>query len=99
MNQIERGKSESMNEQLHEQLSALCDAELQGSEARFLVRRVGNEPALARRWERFHIVRIVLRRQPLAPLAPGFADAVMARIAAEGRPVVVRRWLKPALGG
>lgn len=82
-----------------EQLSALCDDELPGSETRFLLRRAQAEPALAQRWERYHLVRIVLRRQPLAPLAPGFADAVMARIAAEGRPVVVRRWLKPALGG
>ncbi|HET7843999.1 MAG TPA: sigma-E factor negative regulatory protein [Xanthomonadales bacterium] len=88
-----------MNQSYDEQLSALCDDELQGSEARFLLRRVGSEPALAKRWERFHLVRIVLRRQELAPLAPGFAEAVMARIAQESAPAYQRRWLKPVLGG
>ena len=98
MTTIDR-KVEPMNQSFDEQLSALCDDELPGSESRFLLRRAGHEPALAARWERYHLIRIVLRRQALAPLPANFADAVMARIAAEARPSMPRRWLKPALGG
>jgi len=99
MTPTEVRKSQTMNQPFNEQLSALCDDELPGSESRFLLRRAGHEPALAGRWERYHLIRIVLRRQALAPLPANFAEMVMARIAAEGRPAMPRRWLKPALGG
>jgi sigma-E factor negative regulatory protein RseA len=92
-----------MNQQIHEQLSALTDGELERDQIRFLLKRMDSGGELPLRWARYHVVRQVLRRQQMTSLAPGFADAVMARLAAE--PLVHARtapmpiWLRWGAGG
>lgn len=72
-----------MNEQIHEQLSALMDGELEHDQTRFLLKRIGADAGLPQRWARYHLVRQALRRQQLVRLPCGFAEAVMARLDAE----------------
>ena len=90
-----------MNEQIDEQLSALMDGELGRDGLRFLLRSAASEQALPLRWERYHVARQALRRQPMGALRPGFAESVMARIAEEpalhGR--TVNPWLRWGAGG
>lgn len=90
-----------MTQDIKQDLSALMDGELSRDATRFLLRRIGSDGVLRATWSRYQTVRLVLRRQQEAPSAPGFADAVMARIAVE--PAVRRgqalRWLKVAGGG
>ena len=68
-----------MNEQIHEQLSALMDGELERDQARFLLKRAATDSELPQRWSRYHVARQALRRQEVTIVA-GFADGVMARI-------------------
>lgn len=89
-----------MNEQIDEQLSALVDGELERDQTRFLLRRVGVDPALPLRWERYHVARQALRRQETFVLRPGFAAAVMEQLAQE--PALRARggqWLRWGTGG
>lgn len=90
-----------MNQQTHEQLSALADGELERDQIRFLLARMGGGSELPVRWARYHIVRQVLRRQQMVALSPCFADAVMARLVEE--PHVHARtaptWLRWGAGG
>ncbi len=81
-----------------ETLSALADGELGRDELRFILRSAAADGALRRRWARWHVVRACLLRQPAALVDPGFADAVMARVAVEAGPAAGQRWLRPALG-
>jgi sigma-E factor negative regulatory protein RseA len=69
-----------MNQQIHEQLSVLMDGELDRDQTRFLLKRVGSDAEVPARWARYHVARQALRRQEIVALAPGFADAVMARL-------------------
>jgi sigma-E factor negative regulatory protein RseA len=66
-----------------QQLSTLMDGELPRDELRFLLRRLDSEPGLAQAWSRYQFAGAVLRRQVTVTLRPGFADAVMAQVAAE----------------
>jgi sigma-E factor negative regulatory protein RseA len=68
-----------MNEQIHEQLSALMDGELERDQARFLLKRIATDDSLPLRWSRYHVTRQTLRRQEVM-IVSGFADSVMARI-------------------
>jgi len=90
-----------MNQQIHEQLSALMDGELERDQMRFLLKRTATEPELPIRWARYHVARQTLRRQEVVVLAPGFADAVMARL--DHEPVAHARsaatWLRWGTGG
>ena len=90
-----------MNEQIHEQLSALMDGELERDETRFLLKRLATDHELPLRWTRYHIVRQTLRRQDVATLPVDFADLVMRRI--DGEAVVGSRggaaWLRWGAGG
>jgi sigma-E factor negative regulatory protein RseA len=90
-----------MNEHIHEQLSALMDGELERDQARFLLKRLASEAGLPLRWERYHLVRQTLRRQEVAGLPRGFADAVMARLDAEPalRAGAAHGWLRWGAGG
>ena len=78
------------------QLSALIDGDLAPDQARFLMRRLGHDPELAGRWQRWHLVGDVLRGEPVAALpdgAEGFAARIAAAVAAEGaRPAGRLRW-------
>jgi sigma-E factor negative regulatory protein RseA len=91
-----------MNQQIHEQISALMDGELERDETRFLLKRLPGDHALGARWSRYHVARQALRRQHIAAMTPGFAEAVMAKIdagpqALEQRAVV--NWLRWGAGG
>jgi sigma-E factor negative regulatory protein RseA len=68
-----------MNEQIHEQLSAFMDGELERDQTRFLLKRMTSDHGLPLRWSRYHVARQVLRRQEVMVVA-GFSDAVMARL-------------------
>ncbi|GAA0709090.1 sigma-E factor negative regulatory protein [Dokdonella soli] len=90
-----------MNQQIHEQLSALMDGELERDQTRFLLKRLTADSELPVRWTRYHVVRQTLRRQEVVALAPGFPGAVMARLELE--PVVhasgTSAWLRWGAGG
>lgn len=86
--------------QIHEQLSALMDGELEHDQTRFLLKRLVADRELPQRWARYHLVRQTLRRQELSVL-PDFAEAVMLRLEAE--PAHARAalpiWLRWGAGG
>ena len=67
-----------------QQLSALMDGELPREELRFLLRRLDTDPGLAQAWSRYQLAGAVLRRQVTVNLRPGFAEAVMAQVTAQG---------------
>lgn len=88
----------------HEQLSALIDGELRADQARFVIRRLEHDQALAGRHERWQLVGEVLRGE-LGAVAPvDFAARVAAALpqAAAAAPVPRRppawRWAWPAGG-
>lgn len=89
-----------MNEQIREQLSALMDGELGRDQTRFLLRRLAPGDESTQCWERYHLVRQAMRRQPAAMPQAGFADAVMARIGSVGQPQRGSApWLRWGAGG
>lgn len=65
------------------QLSAWMDGELGDAEARFLQRRLEHDAGLRATWQRMQLASQCLRGQPWQPMAPGFAEAVAAAVAAE----------------
>jgi hypothetical protein len=70
------------DEIIREQMSSLMDGELAPDSARFLSKRLGNDPELSATWERWHCVRDTLRQQDtLAPV--DFAARVRGAIEAE----------------
>lgn len=71
------------------QLSALIDGDLSPDEARFLLRRLQHDGELNACWERWQLCGDVLRGQAHAPAPGGFADRVIAAIAAETQTVAV----------
>jgi len=57
------------DETIREQLSSLMDGELAADSAKFLSKRLGNDPELLSTWERWHGLRDALRKQDtLAPV-------------------------------
>lgn len=92
-----------MNEQIHEQLSALMDGELERDQTRFLLKRMTSGSELPLRWARYHVTRQALRRQHLQPVSVHFADAVMARLehepAASSSSRGSHSWLRWGAGG
>jgi len=61
--------------ELHEELSAFMDGELDAERARFLQQRLAHDSALRARWERWQLMSSSMRRQA-QPLPTGFADRV-----------------------
>lgn len=90
-----------MNQQIHEQLSALMDGELERDQTRFLVKRLTTDHELPLRWARYHVVRQTLRHQHMVVLSPGFAAAVSARLDLEpaAHPRHAAAWLRWSAGG
>lgn len=91
-----------MNEQIHEQLSALMDGELDGDQARFVLARAERDPDVARRWARYQFAAQVVRRERPVLLREGFAESVMASLAAPAvtiRPRMAHRVLRWGAGG
>lgn len=89
-----------MNDQIHEQLSALMDGELERDQTRFLLKRLDTDAELPLRWARYHVTRQTLRGHELV-LSAGFAEAVMAQL--EQDPALHVRnshaWLRWGAGG
>ena len=82
-----------IDEKIREQLSAWMDGELPVDEARFLERRLANDPALRLAWERMQLVSACLRGHPVLPLPSNFAARVETALSTAG-PVPARRpWL------
>lgn len=69
-----------------QQLSALIDGELSPDEARFMLRRLEHDDALAGCHERWQLLGDVLRGQACAPAPVDFAARVQAAVAAEPAP-------------
>lgn len=80
-----------------ELLSALMDGEASEHELRQALKAVGDDPALAGTWARWHVAQSTLRGEALPPVAIDLRAAVAAAIAAEPMPVraPARPWLKP----
>ncbi len=90
-----------------EALSAALDDELPAHQLRFLVRALGHDASLQRRWDRYEIMRDTLRGSlPASAASSGFSSRVSAAIAdnpavsissiSTSRP---RRWLRWSAGG
>jgi sigma-E factor negative regulatory protein RseA len=90
-----------MSTEIKEQLSALMDGEAQPDAARFVLRSVASDPALAASWSRYHLSRDCLQKQPVLLVDAGFAAAVMARIDAETAAPRngTSRWVRYLSGG
>ena len=91
-----------MAEKDAEGLCGLIDGELDDSEARFLVRRLGHDRELAARWGRYHLARSVVKNQARVNLI-GFATRVSNALEADAPATGVYSptwpgWLKPAAG-
>ena len=70
-----------------QQLSALVDGALSADEARFMLRRLEHDDALAGCHERWQLIGDVLRGQASAPAPLDFADRVRIAVAAEPVPL------------
>jgi len=89
-------------DEIREHLSAWHDGALEPEPARFLQRRLDADDALRESLGRWQMLGDVLRGVPSAAAAPGFAEAVFARLDAEapmrqiaqgsGRAINVRWW-------
>ncbi|HET6913887.1 MAG TPA: sigma-E factor negative regulatory protein [Rhodanobacteraceae bacterium] len=91
-----------------EDLSALMDGELGAEPARFLLRRMENEPGLARAWSRWHLIRACLggardaAQDPVRLAGANDEDAFAARVlqAVQAQPQRARhRWARYLGGG
>ena len=69
-------------DELHEELSAFMDGELDADRARFLQQRLRHDAALRARWERWQLLSSSMRRQA-QPLPAGFVDKVSRAIDAD----------------
>lgn len=73
-----------------EQLSAWMDGELPPDQARFLQRRLENDPDLLAQWERWQLASACLRGQAVRLMPPSLAAGVAAAVA--DRPRRRSRW-------
>lgn len=78
-------------DQTRAELSALLDGELAAQPARFLLRRLANDPALTTATERWALAGDCLRGKPLRLMPAGFAAGLRRAIAAEPEPARARR--------
>jgi sigma-E factor negative regulatory protein RseA len=82
----ERGddhRGDSMTDALNEQLSACLDGELPPAELDLLLKRVGREAGLRAAIGRYSLIGEAMRAERPVIASPGFADKVMAAVAAE----------------
>ncbi len=92
-----------MAEKLNEQVSALMDDECAPQEIKLALRRLERDIVLQNSWERYHLVREVLKGSTPPVIEPGFADRLRTVIDAEPplrgttNPPAAG-WRKPALG-
>lgn len=71
---------------IKQQLSALVDGELERDQARFLIRRLPDDPELSGCWQRWHVAGESLRGHGCAPLRADFVARVSLAIAQEATP-------------
>jgi len=84
----------TLDENIREQLSAWMDGELPADEARFLERRLANEPALRAHWQRLQLASSCMKGQALRPMPASLAERVSLAIAGPDAAVAARRpWL------
>jgi sigma-E factor negative regulatory protein RseA len=67
---------------MQEKLSALVDGELDDHEIERVVRRVGEDDALAGTWQRYHLIRAALRNESIH-FRPGLAHRISEAVEAE----------------
>ena len=79
-----------LDEKICEQLCAYMDGELSADEARFLERRLANEPALREKWQRLQLASACMKGQPFLPMSAQLctrvAEALAEPKAHAGRP-------------
>ena len=80
------------DQKLLEDLCAWIDGELPPDQARFLERRIANEPALQAQVERWQLASASLRGQPLRLMPHDLAERVAAAVRAGPAPVSRHRW-------
>ncbi len=80
-----------IDERLCEQLCAYMDDELPADEARFLERRLGNEPALRAKWERMQLASACLKGQSFRPMSMQLSSRVAEALATPAQSPS-RRW-------
>ncbi|WP_374603662.1 RseA family anti-sigma factor [Arenimonas sp.] len=80
------------DQKLLEDLCAWIDGELPPDQARFLERRIANEPALQAQVERWQLASASLRGQPLRLMPAGMAERVAAAIREEPTRRPGHRW-------
>ena len=69
---------------MREKISALVDGELDEQETERLLRRVGQDETLARVWQRYHLMRAVIRNESIyyePDLAQRIAEAIDSELA------------------
>jgi hypothetical protein len=71
-----------IDEKLCEQLCAYMDGELPADEARFLERRLANEPALRAKWERMQLASACIKGHPCLPMSRQLSGRVANALAA-----------------
>jgi len=79
-----------------EQLCAWMDGELSPDQARFLQRRLDNDPELRAQWERWQLASACLRGQSVRLMPPSLADGVAAAVAQAPRRRSRWPWLASA---
>ena len=84
----------TLDENIREQLSAWMDGELPADEARFLERRLANEPALRAHWQRLQLASSCMKGHALRPMPASLAERVSLAIAGPDAAATARRpWL------
>lgn len=68
------------DDSIREQLSAWMDGELPEQEARFLGRRLANDPGLRRHFERMQLASSCLKGQALRPMPAAFLERVSSSL-------------------
>jgi sigma-E factor negative regulatory protein RseA len=97
-----------MTDKLNEQLSALLDNELSDHEASSVLAQLSQKPKLQQKWERYHIIRDVMRGEAVNLQAGDISERVKKQIDLEPAIISVPKksrsgtwksnWIKPAAG-
>lgn len=73
----------SHQDRLNESLSALMDGEATELELQRLLKHRGAGDEVGERWSRYQLAASIMRRERVAPVAPGLAESISAAIEAE----------------
>jgi negative regulator of sigma E activity len=81
------------DDKLSEQLCAWMDGELSADEARFLEKRLANDPALCAKWERLQLASACLKGHALRPMPAALAQGVASALGESASATPRRPWL------